>query len=265
MLHDSLPPAGGDMPGIEQLPAAAPGLRGGYHEASRLLDNFIMSHLRDYDHVHNDPAAEGSSGLLPWIHFGQISSLEIALKVVESGIGAGGFLEQLIVRRELAFNHVFYNERYDSFDGLPEWALKTLEQQAMLPRPYHYTRRQLEEAQTHDRWWNAAQHELVHTGRQHNYMRMYWGKKILEWSAHPREAFDTALYLNNRYAFDGRDPNSYTGVAWCFGRHDRPWGARPVFGTVRCMTAGGLQRKLNMARYESRVAEAVRGVRIPEP
>jgi len=162
-------------------------------------------------------------------------------------------LEELIIRRELSINFTRYNDGYDSFDCLPDWARSTLLEHAEDEREYLYTEAELERAQTHDPYWNAAQREMLLTGKMHNYMRMYWGKKIIEWTADPREAFAIALRLNNRYELDGRDPNSYAGVAWCFGKHDRPWTRRPVFGTVRYMNDKGLRRKFDMEAYLRRV------------
>ncbi|HDR73143.1 MAG TPA: deoxyribodipyrimidine photolyase, partial [Methanoculleus sp.] len=161
--------------------------------------------------------------------------------------------EELIVRRELAVNYVFYNPRYDSYEGLPDWARTTLAEHAADPREYRYSFEEFEQASTHDPYWNAAQLEMVHTGKMHGYMRMYWGKKILEWSETPERAFETALALNNRYELDGRDPNGYTGVAWCFGKHDRAWAERPVFGKVRYMNAAGLRRKFDADAYVEKV------------
>jgi deoxyribodipyrimidine photo-lyase len=159
----------------------------------------------------------------------------------------------MIVRRELSFNFVSYNPFYDSFDSLPEWAKTTLLEHEKDRRDYIYSTEEFEGSLTHDRYWNAAQLELVLTGKIHGYMRMYWGKKIIEWTETPRKAFDTALYLNNKYALDGRDPNSFTGVAWCFGKHDRPWKERPVFGKIRYMNSNGLKRKFNPDLYADKV------------
>ncbi len=189
----------------------------------------------------------------PYLHFGQISPLYVALQVTGArGIKAtnqDAYLEELAVRRELSMNYCLYNPHYDSYEGLPEWAKKTLKAHRKDKREYTYTLKELEEARTHDPYWNAAQKEMVLTGKMHNYMRMYWGKKILEWSVTPEEAFRSAIQLNNKYELDGRDPNSFVGVAWCFGKHDRPWTERPIFGTVRYMNAAGLERKFDMAAY----------------
>ena len=163
------------------------------------------------------------------------------------------YLEELIVRRELAMNFVHFNPAYGRYEALPAWARQTLDEHRRDPRPYIYDRDQLEQAETHDPYWNAAQQELLLTGRMHGYMRMYWGKKILEWSPDPEQAFETALYLNNTYELDGRDANGLAGVAWCFGKHDRGWPERPVFGKVRYMNANGLRRKFRMSAYVERV------------
>jgi deoxyribodipyrimidine photo-lyase len=169
--------------------------------------------------------------------------------------GKEDYLEELIVRRELSMNFVFYNERYDSFEGIPEWAKKTLRSRERDKRPSFYNPEELETAETHDPYWNAAQREMVFKGKMHGYMRMYWGKKILEWSRTPEEAFRVALYLNNKYELDGRDPNGFTGVAWCFGKHDRPWKAREIFGNIRYMNAGGLKRKFDVEEYVRRMSK----------
>jgi len=234
-----------------------PGVRGGTSRALARLARFVRGPLAEYHLTRNDPGTDLQSGLGPYLHFGQISPLTIARTVAGApGVQEGArdaFLEQLIVRRELSLNMVFYDPSYDRYEGLPEWARRTLRKHARDPRPYLYDRAQLERAATHDPYWNAAMREAVQTGSMHGYLRMYWGKKILEWSESPEQAFAATLALNNRWFLDGRDPNSYAGVAWCFGRHDRPWPERPVFGTVRTMTAGGLQRKFDMDAYLRRV------------
>jgi deoxyribodipyrimidine photo-lyase len=229
--------------------------RGGETEARRRLTEFIQERLQGYATLRNEPSLDHVSRLSPYLHFGQISPLEIALVVADSPHVADreAFLEELIVRRELSANFVFYNPAYDRYEGLPEWSRRTLDSHRADPRPYLYSREELERAQTHDPYWNAAMREMILTGKMHNYMRMYWGKKILEWSATPEEAFRTALALNNRWFLDGRDPNSFAGVAWCFGKHDRPWTERPVFGTVRYMNAAGLKRKFDIEGYVRRI------------
>jgi deoxyribodipyrimidine photo-lyase len=200
--------------------------------------------------LRNDPNKEYCSNLSPYLHFGQISPLTIALKIqATKDSNTGAFLEELIVRRELSMNYVYFNITYDSFDSLPSWAKTTLLKHAKDPRPYLYTEEELETAHTHDSFWNAAQREMTQTGKMHGYMRMYWGKKIIEWTSSPKEAFQLALRLNNKYELDGRDPNGFTGVAWCFGKHDRAWKERPIFGKVRYMNDAGLTRKFDMSTY----------------
>ena len=226
---------------------------GGASEAERLLDEFLNKKLDLYPQLRNDPNADCLSGMSPYLHFGQISPLYIALKTLETGgPGAEAYLDELIVRRELSINFVFYNQLYDSFDGLPGWAKRGLLLHEGEPREYNYSLDELERAGTHDPYWNAAQREMLLTGKMHGYMRMYWGKKIIEWSATPEEAFHRCLYLNNKYELDGRDPNSFAGVAWCFGKHDRPWPSRHIFGNVRYMSADGVKRKFDAGKYAKR-------------
>jgi len=238
---------------IDRSVTAVDHLRGGASEARWHLDEFLGGKLNDYPALRNDPNARMLSDMSPYLHFGQISPLYIALRVLDTGSpAADAYLEELIVRRELSMNYVFHNPDYDSFDSLPRWAKETLLAHKSDTREYRYTVDAFEEAKTHDPYWNAAQREMVLTGKMHGYMRMYWGKKIIEWSRTPEEAFRTALYLNNKYELDGRDPNGYAGVAWCFGKHDRPWMERPVFGKVRYMNAGGLKRKFDADLYAAR-------------
>ncbi len=232
------------LPGIDGSVGAVDWLKGGTNAAKETLRQFLAERLDEYDEARNDPAREGQSNLSPYLHFGQISPVYIALQARErGGPGLGAFLEELIVRRELSMNFCLYNDQYDSYDSLPDWARKTLSEHISDPRPYAYDLQTLEEGKTDDPYWNAAQLEMVKSGKMHGYMRMYWGKKILEWSHSPREGFRNALYLNNKYELDGRDPNGYAGVAWCFGKHDRGWPERQVFGKVRYMNANGLRRK----------------------
>ncbi len=246
---------------IDHTVGPAPSIRGGSAAALTLLDEFATRKIDRYDRDRNDPTLDGTSGLSPYLHFGQISPLTIALRLKEvDSPGREPFLEQLIVRRELAMNYVLGNDRYDSYEGLPAWCRTTLGSHANDPREYVYSRAQFEAAETHDPYWNAAQREIAGTGGMHGYMRMYWGKKILEWSASPQEAFRTALCLNNRYGLDGRDPNGFAGVAWCFGKHDRPWAERPVFGLIRCMNAAGLLRKFDADGYVRKVDGLIGGI-----
>jgi deoxyribodipyrimidine photo-lyase len=224
--------------------------QGGTKEAQNHLEVFLEGKLDRFPELRNDPTLDYLSQMSPYLHFGQISPLFIALQVKKTkSPGIEAFLEELIVRRELSMNFVSYNEKYDSFEATPEWAKKTLKAHQGDKRLYLYTLEEMENAKTHDPYWNAAQKEMLFKGKMHGYMRMYWGKKILEWSKTPEEAFQVALYLNNKYELDGRDPNGFTGVAWCFGKHDRPWGERPIFGNVRYMNDKGLRRKFDADGY----------------
>jgi deoxyribodipyrimidine photo-lyase len=224
--------------------------QGGTKEARNHLEVFLEGKLDQFPELRNDPTLDYLSHMSPYLHFGQISPLFIVLKALETkSPGIEAFLEELIVRRELSMNFVFYNEKYDSFEAVPKWAKKTLSAHQQDKRQYTYTLKELESAKTHDPYWNAAQKEMVIKGKMHGYMRMYWGKKIIEWNKNPEEAFRIMLYLNNKYELDGRDPNGFTGVAWCFGKHDRPWGERPIFGNVRYMNDRGLKRKFDAEAY----------------
>ncbi len=224
--------------------------QGGTEDALRHLEIFLEGKLDRFPELRNDPTLDYLSHMSPYLHFGQISPLFIALKVKETkSPGMEAFLEELIIRRELSMNFVFYNESYDSYEAIPEWARKSLRSHQKDKRKYLYHLEELEQAKTHDPFWNAAQREMVVKGKMHGYMRMYWGKKIIEWSKTPEEGFRAALYLNNKYELDGRDPNGFTGIAWCFGKHDRPWGERPIFGNVRYMNDKGLKRKFDVGEY----------------
>lgn len=229
--------------------------KGGYQSARSRLDNFIDNKLTDYAEKRNQPELNYQSNLSPYLHFGQISALEVALAALDSNHDAADFLEELIVRRELAFNFVYYNQKYATSlkDILPDWAYQTLLDHRSDQRSYNYSLQELAAAETHDEYWNAAQQELLITGKMHNYLRMYWGKKILEWTSDPEEAYQTALKLNNTYSLDGRDANSYAGVAWCFGKHDRAWQEREIFGKVRYMNSNGLERKFDMQAYLDKI------------
>jgi len=231
-------------------------LKPGENAAKKCLENFLCERLRSYSVKRNDPNTEALSNLSPYLHFGQISAQYCALRASRSNApeaDRSAFLEELIVRRELSDNYCNYNDLYDSFDGLPAWAKETLRQHTADKRTYIYTREEFAQGRTHEELWNAAQLELVTTGKVHGYMRMYWAKKILEWSETPREAFDTAIALNDRYALDGRDPNGYTGVAWSIGGlHDRQWFERSVYGRIRYMNASGCARKFNVKLYIAR-------------
>ena len=238
--------------------------KGGSSQARQTFKMFLHRRLAHYVNNRNQPQTDDISHMSPYLHFGQISPLSLALQIdcVGSHLQAvkESFLEELIVRRELAMNFVNYAPHYDSYKCLPNWARLTLAEHKKDPRENVYTRRQLENAQTHDEYWNAAMREMRYTGFMHNYMRMYWGKKILEWSKTPEHAFRTTLAINNKYFLDGRDPNSYTGVAWVYGVHDRAWFERPIFGKIRYMAASGLERKCDIAAYVKKVDDLIERV-----
>ncbi len=238
--------------------------RGGQDAAAEALERFIRGGLSEYDRLRNQPQFDAVSYLGMYLHFGQVSPLRVLREVRRSAEGAGApneavasFVEELVVRRELAVNHAWYQRDYDSYDALPEWARRTLDEHAGDEREHDYGAAALEAGETHDRYWNAAMRELRETGYMHNYMRMYWGKRILAWSAEPRAGFELTRTLNDRYFLDGRDPNSYANVAWVYGRHDRPWPERPVFGKVRSMVAAGLERKGDPDAYVAKVERRV--------
>lgn len=222
---------------------------------------FIKERLADYDTARNLPHLDATSGLSAYLHFGHISPLRVALEIRDAGAPEAAkraYLEELIVRRELAINFIARNPNYDRLEGCPNWAKAALREQARDKRPHLYTEPQLESADTSDALWNAAQTEMIKTGRMHGYLRMYWAKKILEWTRSPEHAFDIAVRLNDKYFLDGRDPNGYTGIAWAIGgKHDRPWGPRrQVFGTVRYMSGAGMARKFDVKAYIKRVSES---------
>jgi deoxyribodipyrimidine photo-lyase len=238
---------------IDRSVAPVGGLRGGTSEARRRLRAFVRTGISGYDLDRNHPERPGTSQLSPYLHFGHIGPREVALAVRDSGGQAhsvAAFLEQLIVRRELAINFVTFNDRYDQLAGCERWARQTLAAHRRDKRPVIYTEAQFESGETHDPLWNAAQAQMVSTGWMHGYMRMYWAKKILEWSASAEDAFDIAIRLNDRYLLDGRDPNGYANIAWAIGgKHDRPWPPRPIYGTVRSMSYTSTVRKFDAPRY----------------
>ncbi len=229
---------------------------GGYSQAINNLNNFIQQKLYNY-HLHNKDLVDSNySELSPYLHFGQISVIEIVHKIKTSSApleAKVAFLEQIIIRRELAVNFCYYNQNYDNFDYInPKWAADSLDFHTLDKREYLYDLDILELAQTHDPAWNAAQLQMVNTGYMHNYLRMYWGKKIIEWSISPRHAYYNMIYLNNKYELDGRDPNAFTGIAWCLGNHDTAWKERDIFGKVRYMNYQGLKRKFDIKSYEDK-------------
>jgi deoxyribodipyrimidine photo-lyase len=230
--------------------------------ARDMLRCFIKDRSSHYDTVRNDPTIRGQSDLSPYLHFGQISAQRVALEVSESVINAASrdaFLEELIIRRELSDNFCLYNPDYDSVEGFPAWARRSLDEHRNDLRPYRYALSTFASAGTHDPLWNAAQSEMVTTGKMHGYMRMYWAKKILEWTPSPEEAMAIAIDLNDTYELDGMDPNGYAGIAWSIGGvHDRAWAGRPVFGKVRYMNSNGCRRKFDTDSYIANHARSLR-------
>jgi deoxyribodipyrimidine photo-lyase len=267
-------PASDPLTLLKNLPvardvASSPFFHGGQSEAHRRLHIFLHERLADYAEQRNYLEGTGTSELSAYLHFGQVSVQRLAWEIehfsnpdakqIEQSQAA--FLEELIVRRELAINFALRNPHYDRLEGCPDWGRASLQKHIVDPREWIYTRDELEQARTHDDLWNACQREMVISGRMHNYMRMYWAKKLLEWSNDPQEAFAHAVYLNDKYELDGRDANGYTGIAWALGgRHDRPWGPeRPIFGLVRFMSLAGMQRKLATQIYITRWLKPERG------
>jgi deoxyribodipyrimidine photo-lyase len=258
-----------------------PGVRGGDAAGAAVLARFLDERLERYGEGRNQPGEEVTSGLSPYLHFGSVSPHQAFAALAErerwtpARIGASSrgakegwwgmspaaekLLDQVVTWREVGFNLASRREDFDRYESLPEWARRTLEVHEKDPRPEVYDLAAFEAAGTHDPIWNAAQRQLVREGRIHNYLRMLWGKKILHWTANPREALAVMIELNNKYALDGRDPNSYTGIFWCLGRYDRPWAPeRPVFGTVRYMSSESTRRKLRLDGYLARYGEGTR-------
>jgi deoxyribodipyrimidine photo-lyase len=239
----------GTLPNLQRI-----SFRGGRAEGMERFRNFVESSgLERYGEARNDPAAHGQSEMSPYLHFGQVSPVALARSALERSVQAAQpYIEQLVVRRELALNFVLHCPGYDKYDtAVPDWAKKSLGERSGMRTLYGKS--ELERGETEDRYWNAAQREMLLTGKMHNYMRMYWGKQLLSWCADPKDAFDTMVRLNDTYSLDGRDPNGYAGIAWCFGRHDRPWPMRDLFGSIRSMTGSGLRRKFDIERYASEV------------
>jgi deoxyribodipyrimidine photo-lyase len=236
---------------------------GGTHAALKRLHNFVEKELPAYDQTRNHPEVDGTSRMSPYLHFGHISPITIALAVEKSfkqgkvpQAARDSYISELIGWRELAVNFVKLTENYDSFDCAEPWAHKTLMEHARDRREHLYSIEQLERSETHDELWNAAQNQMVKFGWMHNYMRMYWAKKILEWSPDPGKAFDTCVTLNDRYFLDGRDPNGYAGIAWSIaGKFDRPWFDRPIFGTIRYMSGASTGKKFNSKKYIQKMSE----------
>jgi len=229
----------------------------GEKAAKKALQTFLKYGLSSYDQRRNDPALDGQSGLSPYLHFGHLSAQRVAIEVMKCAgpkQSRDAFLEELIIRRELSDNFCLYNPDYDSFKGFPVWAQKTLHEHRRDRRQYRYSLYQFEQGETHDDLWNSAQKEMVILGKMHGYLRMYWAKKILEWTDSPEQAMEIAIYLNDRYELDGRDPNGYAGIAWSIGGvHDRAWGERPIFGKIRYMSYNGCRSKFNIKSYIEKV------------
>jgi len=237
---------------LDRLVPPVSNIVGGTDQALKRLKSFIRNDLANYPLDRNKPERDGTSRLSAYLHFGHIGPHTVALAVQKANAPTAAkeaYLEQLIVRRELAINFVRFNPDYDNFESGTPWAHKSLAEHASDPRKI-YSERQLEDAQTHDPLWNAAQLQMVKTGFMHNYMRMYWAKKILEWSKTPARAFQMAVYLNDKYELDGRDPNGYAGIAWAIvGKHDRPWFERPIFGKIRYMSFNSTSKKFDSKSY----------------
>jgi deoxyribodipyrimidine photo-lyase len=246
---------------LDRFVAPVSGIVGGTDQALKRLKSFIRTELENYPVDRNKPERDGTSRVSAYLHFGHIGPHTVALAVQKADAAKAAkeaYLEQLIVRRELAINFVRFNPDYDNFESGALWAHKSLAEHAADPRKI-YSERQLEDAQTQDPLWNAAQMQMVKTGFMHNYMRMYWAKKILEWSKTPARAFQTAVYLNDKYELDGRDPNGYAGIAWAIvGKHDRPWFERPIFGKIRYMSFNSTSKKFDSKSYIRKMEELSR-------
>eukprot|EP00405_Crypthecodinium_cohnii_P008924 CAMPEP_0206444366 /NCGR_PEP_ID=MMETSP0324_2-20121206/14872_1 /ASSEMBLY_ACC=CAM_ASM_000836 /TAXON_ID=2866 /ORGANISM="Crypthecodinium cohnii, Strain Seligo" /LENGTH=536 /DNA_ID=CAMNT_0053912381 /DNA_START=118 /DNA_END=1728 /DNA_ORIENTATION=- len=240
------------LKGLDRSVPAAPTFKGGAVAAQKQLKEFVKNRLAHYGEERNEPTKKFCSDLSPYYHFGQLSPLDAAVAVMESRgpkTGKEGFVEESVVRRELSLNFTHFEPKYDQFSALPPWAKKTLSQHAKDKHTHKYSLKQLEKGETNDDVWNAAQDEMVLTGKMANYLRMYWGKKVVEWAPTHETAFKWLVYLNNKYELDGRDSNSYAGIAWCFGNHDRPWQKNPRFGMVRYMGYNGIRSKFDMKSY----------------
>ena len=233
---------------VKPVEWVTPGYKAGMH----VLKVFIENKLDKYDELRNDPTKDYQSNLSPYLHFGQVSSQRIALEVDKFNKTSPkeAYLEELIVRKELSDNYCYFNHNYDNTDGFPDWAKKTLAETKNDKREYVYTKHELENSKTHDPLWNAAQNQMRNTGKMHGYLRMYWAKKLLEWTKTPEDALEIGIYLNDKYELDGRDPSGYTGLAWSIGGvHDRAWFPRPVFGKIRYMNYNGCKSKFDVEKY----------------
>jgi deoxyribodipyrimidine photo-lyase len=238
-------------------------VQSGTKRAQHIFDNFLQNKLNSYSEQRNDPTLDQNSHLSPYLHFGQISAQEIVLKVMNKHEKNTyeSFIEELVVRRELSDNYCYHNSNYDNYLGFPEWAQKSLEKHSTDKRPFIYDLEQLENSQTHDDLWNSAQKEMVYLGKMHGYLRMYWAKKILEWSKDYKTAQKNAIYLNDKYELDGRDPNGYTGIAWSIGGvHDRPWFEREIFGQIRYMNYQGCAKKFDIQKYIKKIDKEIKQI-----
>jgi deoxyribodipyrimidine photo-lyase len=239
--------------GLDRSVQPVDSFRGGTNQALKLLNDFVVHKLAHYSACHGKPEIDGTSRLSPYLHFGQIGPHTVALAVERARAPRAEkdvFLDQLITWRELSINFVHFNPLYDSIESAPDWAQRTLSAHAHDRRPVAYSPQQLEHAETHDKLWNAAQNQLLRAGWMHNYMRMYWAKKILEWSASPAVAYQLAVNLNDKYFLDGRDPDGYAGIAWAIaGKFDRPWFERPIFGKIRYMSGNAARKKFDTDKY----------------
>lgn len=231
----------------------------GTQAATKLMESFLQSKLNSYNLDRNNPNLNGQSNMSPYLHYGQISAQRLAWQA-KTLLGVNSesqeaYLEELIVRRELADNYCYYNSNYDNFNGFHDWAKKTLNEHRFDKREFTYDSEEFEHAKTHDPLWNAAQNQMVREGKMHGFLRMYWAKKILEWTPSPEEAQATAIYLNDKYELDGIDPNGYTGINWSIGGvHDRAWTERPVFGKIRFMNYAGCKRKFDVIGFQQKYA-----------
>ena len=241
----------------DQTPGSYNGLSVGEDAALQAAEKFVGEKLIHYADNRNNPCLDGQSGLSPYLHFGQLSPQRLAWLVAQAALPAEHkevFMEELVVRRELSDNFCLYEPSYDRLAGFPDWARITLDQHRQDKREYVYSLAELETGATHEDLWNACQHDLVMSGKLHGYLRMYWAKKILEWTIDPETAMGNAIILNDQYSLDGRDPNGYAGIAWSIGGvHDRAWQERPVFGKIRYMNAAGCRRKFDVDGYISLV------------
>lgn len=227
---------------------------GGHDKGIKILEDFLVNKLEKYSEKRNDPSCDYQSNISPYLHFGMISPLEIYELLKDySDEKRKDFFEQVFVRRELARNFCFYNKNYDNFNCITGWARETLKKHEKDKRKYVYSYEELEMAKTHDEYWNATQMEMIKTGKMHGYMRMYWAKKVIEWTQSVDTAYKYLVELNNKYELDGRDENGYTGIAWSFGKHDRPWKEREIFGKVRYMNSNGLKRKFDIDKYVQKI------------